>query len=211
MRSLNPWTTRESESESHSVVSNSSRPHGLLPARLLCPWNSAGKNTALPNPQFKSRFPTLQCRWILYHLSYWGSPRILEWVAYPFSRESSQLRNRTGVSCIAGGFFTSWATREALDHQRRPCYSEDFTSCSSEFCLTSPPTGHWLCCPLTTRIFFLLPTCHACLYLRTSALAKKEFKKPFKVGIKQTKILMPIVFQRLQKPFVGAKKYLLNK
>ena len=33
--------------------------------------------------------------------------RILEWVAYPFSRESSQPRNRTGVSCIAGGLFPS--------------------------------------------------------------------------------------------------------
>ena len=33
--------------------------------------------------------------------------RILEWVAFPFSRESSQPRDRTQVSCIAGGFFTS--------------------------------------------------------------------------------------------------------
>ena len=33
--------------------------------------------------------------------------RILEWVADPFSRESSQSRNRTQVSCIIGGFFTS--------------------------------------------------------------------------------------------------------
>ena len=33
--------------------------------------------------------------------------RILEWVAVPFSRRSSQSRNRTQVSCIAGGFFTS--------------------------------------------------------------------------------------------------------
>ena len=39
--------------------------------------------------------------------------RILEWVAMPFSRGSSWPRNQTGVSCIAGGFFTSWATREA--------------------------------------------------------------------------------------------------
>ena len=31
-----------------------------------------------------------------------GSPRILEWVAYPFSRGSSRPRNGTGVSCIAG-------------------------------------------------------------------------------------------------------------
>ena len=39
--------------------------------------------------------------------------RILEWVAFPFSRGSSQSRDRTQVSRIAGGFFTSWVTREA--------------------------------------------------------------------------------------------------
>ena len=39
--------------------------------------------------------------------------RILEWVACPFSRGSSWPRNPTGVSCIAGWFFTSWVTREA--------------------------------------------------------------------------------------------------
>ena len=32
---------------------------------------------------------------------------ILEWVAFPFSRGSSQSRDRTQVSHIAGGFFTS--------------------------------------------------------------------------------------------------------
>ena len=41
--------------------------------------------------------------------------RILEWVAMPFSRRSSQPRDRTCVSCITGRwFFTIWATREAL-------------------------------------------------------------------------------------------------
>ena len=40
----------------------------------------------------------LHCRWILYRLSHKGSPRILQWVAYPFSRGSSRPRNRTGVS-----------------------------------------------------------------------------------------------------------------
>ena len=39
--------------------------------------------------------------------------RILEWVAGPFSKGSSQPRDRTGVSCIAGGLFTNWAIREA--------------------------------------------------------------------------------------------------
>ena len=39
--------------------------------------------------------------------------RILEWVAFPFSRGSSQPRDRTQVSRAEGGFFTSWVTREA--------------------------------------------------------------------------------------------------
>ena len=38
--------------------------------------------------------------------------RILEWVTIPISKGSSQPRDRTQVSCIAGRFFTSWATRE---------------------------------------------------------------------------------------------------
>ena len=53
------------------------------------------------------------CRQILYQLSYKESPRILEWVAYPFSSGSSWHRNWTGVSCIAGEFFTNWTIREA--------------------------------------------------------------------------------------------------
>ena len=42
--------------------------------------------------------------------------RILKWVAIPFSRGSSQPRDRTQVSHIAGRFFTSWATREAQEY-----------------------------------------------------------------------------------------------
>ena len=56
----------------------------------------------------------LHWRRILYLLNHQGSPRILEWVACPFSSGSSRPRNRTGVSCIAGEFFTSCSTREAL-------------------------------------------------------------------------------------------------
>ena len=43
--------------------------------------------------------------------------RILEWVAIPSSRESSQPRDWTWISCIVGGFFTVWATREAPFHR----------------------------------------------------------------------------------------------
>ena len=70
----------ESESESHSVVSDSLQPHGLHN-----PWNSPGQNT--------------------------------EWVAFPFSSGSSQPRDWTQVSCIAGRFFTSWATIEVQEYQ----------------------------------------------------------------------------------------------
>ena len=85
---------------------------GILQARILewvvFPFSrgifpTEGSNPGLPH-----------CRWILYQLSHEGSLRILEWVAYPFSRGSSWPRNWTGVSCIAGRFFTSWAIREAI-------------------------------------------------------------------------------------------------
>ena len=86
------------------------------------PWNSSGQNTGVGSLSLlQGIFPTqglnpglLHCRWILYQLSHKGSPRILEWVAYPFSSRSSQPRNQTGVSCIAGRFFTSWALRKAI-------------------------------------------------------------------------------------------------
>ena len=55
----------------------------------------------------QSNWGLLHCRQILYHLSHQGSPRILEWVAYPFSSGTLQSRNQTGVSSIAGRFFTS--------------------------------------------------------------------------------------------------------
>ena len=100
----------ESESESLSVMSNSLQPHGLY-----SPWNSPGQNPGVGSLSLlQGIFPTqgsnpslLHCRWILYQLSHKRSPRILEWVAYPFSSRSSQPRNRTRVSCNGGRFFTS--------------------------------------------------------------------------------------------------------
>ena len=95
-------------SESHSVISDSLRPHGLC-----SPWNSPGQNTGVGSLSLlQGIFPTQglnpglpYCGWIFYQLSHKGSPRILEWVAYPFSSGSFRPRNQTGVSCIAGGFF----------------------------------------------------------------------------------------------------------
>ena len=50
--------------------------------------------------------------------------RVLEWVAIPFSRGSSQLGDQTQVSCTAGGFFTSWATRAACNAPSRSTWGE---------------------------------------------------------------------------------------
>ena len=101
---------------SRSVVSDSWQPHGLY-----SPWNSPGQNTGVGSCfLLQGIFPTQgsnpglpHCRWILYHQSHQVNPWILEWVAHPFSRESSWSRNWIGVSCIAGRFFTIWATRDA--------------------------------------------------------------------------------------------------
>ena len=98
-------TIHGSQSESGSVVSNSLWPHGLYSL-----WNSLGQNTGMGSLSlFQGIFPThgsnpglLHCKRILYQMSNKGSPRILEWVAYPFSSRSSQPRNWTWVSCTAG-------------------------------------------------------------------------------------------------------------
>ena len=81
----------------------------ILQARIL-EWVARCPPGDLPNPGIDPGLP--HCRCIHYSLSYQESGRILEWVAYPTSRESSQPRNWTRVSSIGGKFFTSWATRE---------------------------------------------------------------------------------------------------
>ena len=93
-----------------------------LPHVLYSPWNSPDQNIGVDSLSLlQGVFPTQgsnpglpHCRQILYELSCKGSPRILEWVAHPFFSRSSQPRNWTWVSCIAGRFFTNWAIREAL-------------------------------------------------------------------------------------------------
>ena len=94
------------------------------------------------------------CRWVIYHLSHQGSlkrtvkvkvsqlcptlwnhtdyiahgilqARILEWVAFAFSWGSSQPRDQTQVSHIAGRLFTSWATREAQEENHGHAHVQD--------------------------------------------------------------------------------------
>ena len=93
--------------ESESKSESQSRLPLCDPMDLYSPWNSLGLSTGVGSLSLlQGIFPTglPHCRQILYQLSHKGSPRILEWVAYPFSRGSSQPRDQT---YIAGGFFTS--------------------------------------------------------------------------------------------------------
>ena len=130
-----------------SVMFDSLWPHGQLPARLLCPWDSPGKNTGVGClALLQGIFPAqglnpglLHCRWSLYCLIHQGSPWILEWVTYPFSRVSYQSRDWTGISGIAGGFFTSWATKEVWVQERQVIMIESLscnyaTLYSKRFC-----------------------------------------------------------------------------
>ena len=102
--------------------------------------DSSGQNTGVGcHALLQGTFPTQgskaglpHCRQVLYHLNYQGSPRILQWVADPFFRRSSWPRNRTRVFYIAGGFFTSWATRETLPLS---------ISSVAQSCLTLRPHG----------------------------------------------------------------------
>ena len=74
--------SNRSESVGRSVLSDSLQPHGLWPTKLLCPWNSPGKSTAvgchfLLQGNFltqESNLGFLHCRQILYCLSHQGSP-----------------------------------------------------------------------------------------------------------------------------------------
>ena len=75
--------------------------------------------------------------------------RILEWVAFPFSRGFSRPRDQTQVSCIAGGFFTNWATGEAL---RCACTLQCGLQSARLLCPWDSPgknTGVGLLCPPT--------------------------------------------------------------
>ena len=105
-----------------SVMSNSLQPHGLQHARLPCPSPSpeARSNSCLLSqwchPTISSCCPILLptlCDPMDYIVHGILQARILERVAVPFSRGSSHPRDQSHVSCIAGGFFTSWAIREA--------------------------------------------------------------------------------------------------
>ena len=108
---------------SHSVMSNSLRPHGLQHNRLPCPsvtpgaYSNSCPSSVRPSNHLILYRPLLLLPSIFPSISLFKCvssshqvAKILEWVAFPFSRGSSQPRDWTHVSCMASGFFTIWAT-----------------------------------------------------------------------------------------------------
>ena len=93
------WWSQSVDSQNHlmqsvscSIMSNSLQPHGLQPARLLCPRNSPGKNTRMDSESLlQDIFPTqgsnlvpLHCRQILYNLKHQGNWNYI--IIYPSKR-----------------------------------------------------------------------------------------------------------------------------
>ena len=111
-------------------MSNSVQPHRRQPTRLSHPWDSPGKNTGVGchfllqcmNVERESKVAQLcltLCDPMVCSLP--GSSihgifqaRVLEWVAIPFSRGSSQPRDQTQVSCFAGRLFNCLSHHDYL-------------------------------------------------------------------------------------------------
>ena len=117
--------------------------HGVLQTRVL-EWVAMSSSRGSCQSRDQTHVFHVSCidRWGLYDYSHLGSPdcpvkvkvtqscpmpidctvhgifqaRILEWVAFPFSRGPSQSGDRIQVSHIAGRYFTCWATREAQEY-----------------------------------------------------------------------------------------------
>ena len=95
-----------------SLVSDSLQCHGLLPTRLLCPWDSPGKNPevgchSLPQESFPTRglnSGLLHSRQILYHLSHEGSPLVSKrktfWILLVYSKCHICIICAFGPSCL---------------------------------------------------------------------------------------------------------------
>jgi len=91
-----------------SVMSDSLQPHGLQPTRLLCPWNSPGRNTGAGSHTLlqeifltQGRNPgLLHCRQILYLLSHQGSP-----IYYSGQNMFPQRKHNYGCPFLLQGIF----------------------------------------------------------------------------------------------------------
>ena len=103
-----------------SVVSNSLQPHGLQPARLLCPWDSPGKNTGVGcHSLLQGFFPTQG-----------SNPHLLHWQAGSLPSEPPEKPKNTGVGSLSllQGNFPTQESNWGLLHCRRILYQLRYSS-----------------------------------------------------------------------------------
>ena len=155
----------ENETESRSVMSDSLQPRGLY-----SPWNFPGQNPGEGSLSLLWRIsPTqgsdpglLHSRQILYLLSHKRSPRILEWVAYPFSSGFSRPRNWARVSCTCGSVIISGYCRPGKALHSTP-KSDDkttiFWTCSHSGTKVSLPEPKWWQKPMSYPMLLYLSSC----------------------------------------------------
>ena len=98
--------------------------------------------------------------------------RILEWIAFPFSRGSSQPRERTQVSLIAGEFFTCWATGDSPVLYRGQNNSMDDAHVTT-LCLTSNFKS-WVLYKLLVRVAISFIMQNLCMYDLIQYFEKKK-------------------------------------
>ena len=91
--------------------------------------------------------------------------RILEQIAMPSSRGSSWTRDQTCVSCIAGGFFIIWATRDAHPLSHRRCKSTLHKNSIILMALKSLATLEWPHLNLTCSYYISQPTVTPWFYI----------------------------------------------
>ena len=105
-----------------------------------------------------SRVQLFETLWTIQSMEF---SRTEYWSGYAFSSRSSWPRNQTRVSCIAGGFFTSWATREALSSHRHaqllpqflaPCLSGKLGETAENSKLLIMDWSFWLRVPTQSRL-----------------------------------------------------------
>ena len=125
------------ESGSCSVISDCVWPHGLQPARLLCPWNSPGKNTGVGSRALLQEiFPTQGLNLGLLNCS-----QILDHLGYP-----SHLIYQFSGSVVSNSLWPY-----GLQHARLPCPAPAPGACSN-----SSPSSQW-CHPSHPLSFPSLP------------------------------------------------------
>ena len=122
--------TLKSLLQHHSSKASIFRCSAFFTVQLSHPYMTTGKTTALSWHNSKRKkyiyivkvaqsLPTL-CNPMDYAVCGLFQVRIQEWVAFPYSRGSSQPRDQAHVSCIADRFFTDWAIRETHNSKNWP-------------------------------------------------------------------------------------------